>query len=219
MIYINFKTYPAGTGPKAVEMADMIRRVSLVTGIPVIPVVQAFSAYQVSQINADWAWGQHADAIEYGSNTGWILPEAWKQSGINGVVLNHAEHKVDFNILEQTVDRCRAVGLTIGICADSLEEVKKVLPLTPDWIAYEPPELIGRSDISVATAEPEVVKSAVQLTSDTDTKLLIGAGIHDANDIRIGLELGADGFLIASAVMTADNPEAALRQLLTGYSD
>jgi len=219
MIYINFKTYPAGTGPQAVEMAEMIRRVSLVVGIPVTPVVQAFSAYQVSQVNQDWAWGQHADAIKYGSHTGWILPEGWKQAGINGVVLNHAEHKLQFDTLKMTVDRCRAVGLSIGICADSLQEVEKILPLTPDWIAYEPPELIGRSDISVATAEPDVVKSAVALTTDSDTKLLIGAGIHDANDISIGLQLGAAGFFIASAIMKADNPEAALRQLLSGYSD
>ena len=51
-----------------------------------------------------------------------------------------------------------------------------------------------------------------------DVKVLIGAGIKSGEDIRIGLRLGAAGFLIASSVVTADDQEAKLRELVDGYN-
>ncbi len=218
MIYVNFKTYDQGTGAKALAMAEMIRRVSLVFGIEVVGVVQAGDVYRISSgVEHDWVWCQHADGIEYGAHSGWLLPESIKQNGAAGVMLNHAERKLEWEFLEASVQRCRAVGLRVGVCADSLEEVERVLPLSPDWIAYEPPELIGNKELSVSTAKPEVVEAAVKMCGETT--LLIGAGIQGAGDIRKGLELGAKGFLLASSVMTSENPETKLRELLGGYGE
>ncbi len=217
MIYVNFKTYEQGTGVKARGMADMIRRVSLVYGIEVVPVVQAGDVFRVSQVEQDWSWCQHADGVSYGSHSGSVLPEDVKQNGARGVMLNHAERKLSMEDLEASVLRCREVGLAVGICADSLEEVERVLPFNPDWIAYEPPELIGNKELSVATAKPEVVVAAIEKCGET--QLLIGAGIQGMSDIKKGLELGAKGFLLASSVMTSENPEGKLRELLDGYGE
>ena len=173
MLYINFKTYEQGTGERALRLAEMLYRVRLVSGITVVPVVQAVDLYRVSGIEWDWAWCQHADPVEYGANSGWALPEGIKKNGGNGVMLNHAERKINYNskiknqnskndleevnLLRKAVERCRAVGLSVGICADSLEEVEAVVGLRPDWIAYEPPELIGSKELSVSTPKPDVV--------------------------------------------------------------
>lgn len=236
MIYINYKTYEQATAEQAVRFSEMMYRVRHETGVEIVPVVQVVDLYRISQIEWEWAWNQHVDSVEYGANSGWLLPEGVKGNGARGVMLNHAERKIrnknydlsrvsplqsslpredNFELLKATVDRCRSVGLEIGICADSLEEVEVVANLSPDWIAYEPPELIGSKDLSVSTAKPDVVEKAVQLAGSI--RLLIGAGIKTKEDIKIGLRLGAGGFLVASSVVTAEDPEAKLRELVEGY--
>lgn len=227
MLFINFKTYQSGTGEQAEKMAEILRQAERVTGVPMIPVLQATDVFRVSKHVWDWAWCQHVDGIEYGAHTGWQLPEGIKQNGAAGIMLNHSERKfrsgtataVDAELLQKAVERCRAVGLKVGICADSVEELEIVLKLHPDWVAYEPPELIGAAErgekISVASAEPEVVKRAVAVCDGVP--LLIGAGIQSVEDIRVGLSLGAAGFLIASAVMKATDPDVVLRELAGGY--
>ena len=227
MIFINFKTYQSGTGERAVEMVRLMERVSKEVGVEMGAVVQAVDVYRVSDGAGMGIWCQHADGIEYGAHSGWLLPEAIKDSGAGGVMLNHSERKftnIKYQIsniknkdddLYCAVERCRAVGLQVMVCADDLEEVKRMVGLAPDWIAYEPPELIGNSEISVSTAKPEVVRQAVEACGQFP--LLIGAGVHNEQDIRKGLELGAAGFLIASAVMLAGNPGEKLRELTGGY--
>lgn len=217
MLFINFKTYQSGTGEQAVKLAEEIKQAERVSGVKVVPVVQVGDLYRVSQTYRDWAWCQHADAVGYGAHTGWLLSEGVKQNGAAGVMLNHSERKI--TNLKETVDRCREVGLRIGICADSVEELELVVRFAPDWVAYEPPELIGAAErgekISVASAKPEVVKEAVARCNGVP--LLIGAGIQSVEDIRVGLQLGAAGFLVASAVMKAEDPGAKIRELLGGY--
>ena len=51
------------------------------------------------------------------------------------------------------------------------------------------------------------------LVSSVRFPILIGAGIHSPEDIRVGLELGAKGFLLATDVVKAQNPEEQLREL------
>jgi len=82
-------------------------------------------------------------------------------------------------------------------------------------VAVEPPELIG-GDISVSTAQPEVVSGAVQLIGSNKT--LVGAGVKNAEDVKISIELGASGVLLASGVTKAVDPESVLRDLVSGVS-
>ena len=77
----------------------------------------------------------------------------------------------------------------------------------------EPPELIG-GDISVSRAGPEIIEDSVNLVGEN--RLLVGAGIKDAEDVRIALSLGASGVLLASGVIKADDPYSALMELVSG---
>jgi len=82
-------------------------------------------------------------------------------------------------------------------------------------VAVEPPELIG-GDISVATADPDIVTDAVDAAGavNDDVDVFCGAGISTGDDVVTAGELGAEGILLASGVAKADDPRAALEDLV-----
>lgn len=43
---------------------------------------------------------------------------------------------------------------------------------------------------------------------------MCGAGVKTGEDVRAAMDLGADGVLLASGVVKAKDPEAALRDLI-----
>ncbi|MEK6809491.1 MAG: triose-phosphate isomerase, partial [Nanoarchaeota archaeon] len=87
--------------------------------------------------------------------------------------------------------------------------------LNPDYLAYEPQELIG-GNISVTKAKPDIISRAVELVKGTSPKIkvLCGAGVHSREDILKALQLGAKGVLIGHAVPKAKDPQKVLRELL-----
>ena len=217
MIFVNFKTYQSGTGEEGLLMAKIVERVSRETGIEMAVVVQVADVLRISREVLVPVWCQHIDGIEFGAHTGWVLPEAVKANGAIGVMLNHSERKLVLRDIEQAVVRARDVSLKTLICAANPEEVGQVLGLEPDLVAYEPPELVGSRDKSVASDKPETVREVIKLAGQE--RILIGAGIHSVEDIRVGLELGAFGFLVAKDIMEARNPEEELRELAGGYGN
>ena len=81
----------------------------------------------------------------------------------------------------------------------------------------EPPELIG-GDISVTTADPDIVSSSVEAVKaiDKNVKVLCGAGVKNGKDVAKSIELGADGVLLASGVVKAKDKERVIRDLASG---
>jgi len=102
------------------------------------------------------------------------------------------------------------------VCADSeessfaLNSIREILKI--EYIAYEPPELIG-GDISVSEAKPEIIE---RITSKVDN-LLVGAGIKKKEDVKRSLELGAKGILVASGVVKAKNPYKILEEFVVCF--
>jgi triosephosphate isomerase len=213
MLIVNFKTYESAIGQKALELAKIHDKVAKDTGKAIIVAVQPSDVYRISQEVSIPVYAQHADNVGFGSNTGWILPEALKEAGATGTLLNHSEHRFeDINKLEQTVKRVQEVGLHAVVCAehdDEGAEVDKVCK--PEFIAIDPPELIG-GDISVSTAQPELIKNSIEKIGDN---VLVGAGVKTAEDIKIAMEFGAKGVLLASGITKAEDPEAVLRELVS----
>ncbi|MBI5554040.1 MAG: triose-phosphate isomerase, partial [Candidatus Diapherotrites archaeon] len=148
------------------------------------------------------------------AHTGAVLPEAVKEAGAVGTVLNHAEHKISDELLQASLRRAREAGLRVMVCAESLERTKSVAGLGPDFVAVEPPELIG-GKISVSSAKPELIAAAVQ--SVGRVPLVVGAGIHSQADVRKSFELGAIGVFVASAVVSAPDPRKVVQGLLEGF--
>ncbi len=46
--------------------------------------------------------------------------------------------------------------------------------------------------------------------------MLCGAGVTNGEDVKAAIELGADGVLLASGVVKAKDPRAALLDLVSG---
>jgi len=218
MIFVNFKTYERGTGTSAVELTRILEEVSASNKVKIIPVVQAADIKEVVTNSKLEIWVQHTDPVEYGAHTGFILPEAVFEDGAMGTFLNHSEHKLEnFDILEKAHERARSVGLKTLIFAADLSELKKVVLLSPTFIAYEPPELVGSKTTSVANAMPEVISQAVEITRENDLPLIVGAGIKSREDVRKSLELGAVGVAVASDIVTADYPRREIMDLVEGF--
>ncbi|MFZ3301544.1 MAG: triose-phosphate isomerase [Microgenomates group bacterium] len=218
MIFLNFKTYESGTGDTALAMSKIVEEVSLLTDIKIIPVVQTSDIREIVSNIAIEVWTQKIDPVTYGAHTGSILPESVLEDGARGTFLNHSENRfVDFETLKKAHDRAREVGLKTLVFAKDIKELEKVCSLKPDYISYEPPALIGSKDKSVASAEPEIIAKAVEISKKSGIPLIVGAGVHSEEDVRTCIELGAMGIAVASDVMMANNPRAELLDLVEGF--
>ena len=85
----------------------------------------------------------HMDPIPVGRGLADILPESLVAAGAEGVMLNHVEKPLTFEVLAETIKRAEEVGLTTIVCADSEEDASKIATLNPDIIVAEPSALIG----------------------------------------------------------------------------
>lgn len=218
MIFLNFKTYESGTGEKAVHVAKIAEEVSKESGIKIIPVVQIADIKEIVSLTQIEVWAQKVDPVTYGAHTGSVLPESVFEDGAIGTVLNHSENRFnDFESLSRAHKRAKEVGLKTLIFTKDLEELQKVSELKPDFISYEPPSLIGSKDISVATAEPEIISKAVIISKNFGIPLIVGAGVHSKEDVKKCIKLGSSGIAVASDVMLADNPKEELLDLVEGF--
>ena len=100
------------------------------------------------------------------------------------------------------------------VCTKTLAETKKVLRYKPDYVAIEPPELIGGTT-SISEAKPKLIEETSKASKIIN--ILCGAGIHREEDVRIAKELGADGVLVASGVIKAKNVQREIMNLLRGF--
>ncbi len=204
IVVINFKTYEQGKS--SIELAKKIQKVNK----NIIIVVQLTDIKEISKKTKLRVYAQHVDYKEKGRATGFVIPEAIKSAGAIGSFLNHSEHKLSFNILKKTIQRCREVKLKIAVFAPSIKQAKKIERLKPDFLIYEPPELVG-GKISVSTSRPGIIK---KISKEIKMPFLVGAGIHSREDVKIAMKLGASGIAISSSITQARNPEKKLRELL-----
>ena len=216
-LFVNFKTYKEGTGSNAIALAKLLS--SFHTGeVDIIPVAQASDIKEISTNVSLKVFAQHIDPITFGSNTGYILPEAVKQAGAIGTILNHAENKRDNKFIQKAVKQCKEAGLKVMLCAESMKRAQQLAKFSPEFIAIEPPELIG-GDISVSTAKPTLISASVKAIQKINPKIIVitGAGIKNGGDVSKAIELGTKGVFVASGIVVAKDQEHAIRQLLSGF--
>ena len=214
LVVVNFKTYESAHGIAAEELALIMERIE--TGARMIAVVSAFdlSAVVSAAPNLE-IWTQHLDPINFGSNTGWLHPETAIQRGAKGTLINHAEHKVSIEHIAMLLDSVPE-GFTVCACAADIDEARSLSALQPDYVAVEPPELIG-GEISVTTADPEIVSGTARAIREIseDVGILCGAGVKNGKDVSKAIELGAEGVLLASGVTKANNALSVLQDLVS----
>ncbi len=216
-VIVNFKVYREVEGEKSLEMAGVCQEVAEASGVCVAICPPSVELSLVANAIHIPVLAQHVDAKEPGSNTGWITPHGVRRAGAIGTLLNHSEHQLPKGSLSNHLQLCRKAGLQTVVCADTESSAAEYASLHPDFIAVEPPELIG-GDISVTEARPEVVENTVKAVRKVDSQIPVfcGAGVKTGEDVSKALELGAAGVLLASGVVKAKDARAALEDLIKG---
>jgi len=216
IIAINFKTYIEATGERALKIVKAAEEVYKETGVTIVVAPQLADLYRIAQEVEIPIFAQHIDPIKPGSHTGHVLPEAVKEAGAVGTLLNHSENRMILADLEVAIRRAEEVGLMTMVCSNNPAVSAAVAALTPNYVAVEPPELIG-TGIPVSKAKPEVITNTVELVKKVNpgVKVLTGAGISTGEDVKKALELGTVGVLLASGVTKAKDPEKAIRDLVS----
>lgn len=214
VIIVNFKAYEEVEGSLGGEISEICEEVAAENGVSIAvcpPMVQLSTISRQVDIPV---LSQHVDPLGPGSKTGWVTPSMVKAAGAKGTLINHSEHPMANSDIEKAVELCRKLDLVTVVCADTAKRAMELAAFRPDFIAVEPPELIG-GDISVTKAKPEVVSEAVKAVHmiDSSIKVLCGAGVKTGEDVRLALELGAEGVLLASGVVKAPSVKLSLIQL------
>jgi len=209
-ILVNLKAYPCDP----IEVATAAREVAADSGVRIAVSPQAADVSRVADTGVE-TWAQHVDPNGHGSHTGSTLAEAVAEAGAVGTLINHSEKRQTLANVDGAVRAAERAGLETCVCANNPAQIGAAAALGPDSVAVEPPALIG-GDVSVATADPEIVKDAVSAAAavDGDVDVYCGAGISSGEDVATAGELGATGILLASGVAKADDPRTALEALV-----
>jgi len=216
IILVNFKCYEEAIGERAFKLAKLCEFVSWEYGLNISIAPQFVDIKAIADEIEIPIFSQHIDPIEPGARTGHISPLSVKEAGAIGTLINHSERKLDLDRIKRCIELAKTYKLISVCCSSNVEESKAIAQFAPDFIAYEPPELIG-TGIPVSQTKPEVVKKIVDEVKKVNPKIKImcGAGISKGEDVKRALELGTVGVIPASGVVKAPNPE----DVLVGFAE
>jgi triosephosphate isomerase len=160
-------------------------------------------------------YAQHIDPVE-GAFTGYVPAFTIQTAGCTGTLINHSEHRLSIADIEATIAVAKFHHLESVVCTNNVAVSAAAASFDSTYIAIEPPELIN-SHISVAKADPDIIEGTVDAVHKINpgVKVLCGAGIQSGECVKTALSLGADGVLLASSVVTAKDPKAVLRELVS----
>lgn len=205
MFIINCKNYEEIAGEKIIKFVKIVEKISKKYKIKIAVAPPQHLVGMVSKGHTP-ILAQHVDVSKIGSTTGFVVPELLKKSGVGGSLINHSEHRISNKEIVSLVSKLKELKMISVLCVKDVAEAKKYAKLNPDYIAIEPPELIG-SGKAVSKEKPDLIIKAVNAVKDAknNTKLLCGAGIVSGEDVAKASELGSEGILVASGIIKAKN--------------
>ncbi len=200
-------------GEKMLKLAKVIESVALKYDVDII-VTPQHTDIKLLADNTEriLVFAQHMDYLPIGRGLGSVLPEAVKAAGAVGVMLNHAEKPLTLEIIEKTIKRADEVGLGTIVCADTVEDVKKVAKMAPNLIVAEPTDLIGTGNTSDSNYVLDTIKTVNEI--NPDIMVLQGAGISNGQDVYNTIKLGAHATGSTSGIIKADDPYAMVEEMI-----
>lgn len=216
IVILNYKTYLESSGENALELARALKSASEESGITMVAAPQAADIYRIQDQISLPIFAQHIDPITPGGHTGSNLIETLIEAGISGSLINHSENRMKLADINEVIQLCKQNDIESCVCTNNIATSKAIATFSPDAVAVEPPELIG-TGIPVSQAQPEVVEDSVKGVKSINKKIkvLCGAGISTGDDMKAAMDLGADGVLLASGIVKAENPKEALLDLVS----
>ena len=210
-VWICYKSYLYGDDilelALAADKASETYDVDVIFTCPVVDIRRVAEATKRLHIFAP-----HMDPIYPGRGLADTLPESLVAAGAEGVMLNHVEKPLAFDVLAETIKRADEVGLTTIVCADSMADAGRIAGLHPDIIVAEPSELIG-TGVSVG---PEYVAAATNSVKKVDENILVltAAGIAGGEDVYNTIMAGADATGSSSGVAKAADRPAMVDEMI-----
>lgn len=213
LFFINFKAYRESTSVNAMTLTRSIER-EFGNNTSIVLVTSPLDSLIETSLTK---YIQTAEPLNAGAYTGHIPLGLIKDYDYSGVMINHSEFRIGFETIRESVIMAVNLGIKTLVCAADLREIAEIKTLSPDFIAYEPPELIG-GEVSVSTAKPEIIEEAVKMLRGSGSKLIVGAGIKNESDVRISRKLGAEGILVASGVVKSPDPIKVISSMMKEVS-
>ncbi|MFN4336377.1 MAG: triose-phosphate isomerase [Candidatus Nitrosocaldus sp.] len=210
ILIINFKNYMEVSGKRclalALEAEKVAKELNMLESIAVAPPNPAL-ALVAEHVDIP-VIAQHVDDKGEGSTTGYNVANMLRSFNIRGSIVNHSEHRLLLKEIEGIVKALRTSNMVAVVCVREPSEIDSIagFELEPDYIAIEPPELIGTGN-AVSKSKPEVITGSIERTNalGLKSKIICGAGIVDGNDSKAAIRLGSKGVLVASGIVKADN--------------
>lgn len=213
-LIINFKNYEEAAATATLKIARAAEQVAKKSHAQIVLAPPQPALALVAKSVKIPVFSQHLDSEKAGSTTGYFVPEIAKLYGATGSIINHSEHRIEVKSIAAVVERLRALGMTSVVCARTPHEVMEISVFEPDYVAIEPPELIG-SGRAVSKENPAIISKSIEAAGNR-TKVICGAGITDKSDVKAAIKLGAKGILVASGVVKAESWVSKINELASG---
>jgi len=217
VIVLNEKAYVESAGNRGLELAKICDSVATECDVSIAICPQQVDLAKIAAAVKISSFAQHVDAVEPGSQTGFVTLESVKEAGAVGSLVNHSEHRLKIAEIDFIISKAARLNLLTIVCTNNIAVSRSIAELKPYAIAVEPPELIGTGR-AVSKVDPAIVEDTVKEVKriDEECVVLCGAGVTNGEDVRAALELGADGVLLASGVVKAQDPRTVLLDLVSG---
>jgi len=213
-LIINFKNYEEASAAGTVKLARAAQKVAQKLKVEIVVAPPQPALALVAKSVKIPVICQHVDSEKQGSTTGFFLPEVARSYGAVGSLINHSEHRVEMRTIAVIVERMKKLGMASIVCARTPHEVMEISVFQPDFIAIEPPELIG-SGRAVSKENPAIIRKSIEAASQR-SKVICGAGITDKADVKAAIKLGSRGILVASSIVKAGSWLEKITELASG---
>ncbi len=200
-------------GKEALELAKEADRLCEKYGVGIIFDPQYVDIPVIAkETRKIYVFSQHMDSVIVGKGLGRVLPEALKNAGALGTLLNHAEKRITLSEIRRCIKRADEVGLATLVCADSPEEAAAIAQLKPNMILAEPPDLIG-TDNPVGR---EFIENTKSLVKSIDPEIIIfnSAGIKTPKDVKNVIMLGAETTGSTSGILKSKDPFKMMEKMI-----
>lgn len=146
----------------------------------------------------------YMDTLRPGRGIAEVLPEALKDAGADGVVINHCERAMSLPAIRETIARADELDMLSFACADTIAEAQAIAHLHPDIINPEPTELIGGGQVS----DMGFVLESIRAIKQIDPSILVeqAASISTGQQVYDFIYAGAEAVGACSAICTAPVP-------------
>jgi len=209
---VNFKSYIWGTN--AVKFARKMEKIGQESSVYLCAIPQIIDVYRIAKETKVPLFSPHLDSLTPGRGTGRVLPEAVKEAGAVGVLLNHAENRLPLDVISETIKRAREVGLISMVASSSPEEAGIIATLGPEVVIAESPDRIGT--LKSVGRDREFVVQSVKKVKAVDSGILVicGAGVSSGRDVAELVKLGAEGTGASRAIFEAKDSVGILTEMV-----